>query len=119
MNKIEIWSFGNDTLFDLVVSGRKTATCSLYNSDADISQIGEISIIENSVGKRIKIKTIAASVRRFRDIDSNWAIKEGEGDLSLDYWRRVHKDFFTKRLTTHGRKFDENIKLVCEEFVVV
>lgn len=115
---MQTWSFDNDTLFDLVKSGRKTATCSLYHSDLDLPKIGELSIIENSNGEKIMIKLINVSICRFYDIDYMWAAKEGEGDLSLEYWRHIHREFFAKQCIVHGQEFNEDIKLVCEEFCI-
>ena len=112
-SKMEIWSFPHDELFDLVKCGRKTATCCLNLPGANIAKV------KKSNGERITIQTTAVSVRHFSDIDNEWAKKEGEGDLSLDNWKKVHREFFIKECAEHGLNFDENIKLECEEFVVV
>jgi len=37
----------------------------------------------------------------------------------LEYWRKVHKKFFTEELKSLNQEFDENMELVCEEFEVV
>ena len=44
------------------------------------------------------------------------AFLEGEGGRSLDYWRRVHMEYFTEELAAVGLSFDESSELVCEEF---
>lgn len=44
----------------------------------------------------------------------SWAIKEGEGDLSLSYWRKVHKKF----LKNIKPDFNETDILELNEFVV-
>lgn len=113
---LEIWSFDNDELFDLVKTGRKTATCSLYLPDIKIPNVGEESIIENSHGDQIKIKLTHVSIRRFCDIDSEWAKKEGEGDLSLAYWQKIHEPFIKERCGIHNIPFTPEIELLCEEF---
>ena len=91
---IEKWTFDNDELFDLVVAGKKRATCSLCPDGQSLSRVGDINIIYNSKNQQIKIRITGVRIARFRDIDESWAIKEGEGDLSLSYWRKVHKKFF-------------------------
>lgn len=68
-----IWSFDNDYLFDLVVSGQKRGTCCLY--DEKKSKVGEINIIYNSNNEQIKIKITAVRICRFCDIDEKWAKK--------------------------------------------
>ncbi|MBR2511024.1 MAG: ASCH domain-containing protein, partial [Alphaproteobacteria bacterium] len=52
---------------------------------------------------------------RFCDIDDAWAKIEGEGDLSLAYWRTVHIDFFNK----YFPDFQETDWLELNEFVVI
>lgn len=47
------------------------------------------------------------------------AKKEGEGDLTLEYWQKVHKKFFTKELKAIGKKFNKEINIICEEFRVI
>ena len=94
MCMIERWSFDNDELFDLVVSGQKCGTCCLYNVGDKIESVGDIEIIYNSHGKEQKIEITAVKIARFCDVDDDWARSEGEGDLSLEYWRRVHLAFF-------------------------
>lgn len=106
------WSFDNDELFELVRCGRKTATCAVLDNEP-LSSPGDVEQIVNSKGEIIKIKIINVEIKRFCDIDATWAKKEGEGDLSLTYWQKVHKDFFTK----HHNNFTPETKLVCEEFI--
>ncbi|CDG98527.1 hypothetical protein XBP1_330035 [Xenorhabdus bovienii str. puntauvense] len=40
--------------------------------------------------------------------------KEGEGDLSLSYWRKEHQNFFEREGT-----YSENMELVFEEFELI
>jgi len=37
----------------------------------------------------------------------------------LEDWKLVQKDFFAKRLALQGKEFNEDIKIVCEEFRIV
>ena len=71
--------------------------------------------IVNSKGEIIKIQITKVEIKRFCDIDEEWAKKEGEGDLSLAYWQKEHKEFFTK----YYENFTTETKLVCEEFVLI
>ena len=116
---MKTWAFDNDELFDLVKSGRKTATCSLYLSNEPIPKVGEISVIKNSQGDQIKIKLMNVFIRKFCDIDAGWAKKEGEGDLSLTYWEKVHKRFFMGQCRAHDIKFTPQIQILCEEFISI
>lgn len=122
----EAWAFGDDSdkLADLTVNGIKTATCSAYcwyeNGEEELPKVGEYSVILNSKDDAVcVIKTNKVYIERFKNISSEHAYKEGEGDRSLEYWRQVHRDFFAKELIEIGRNFSEDMELVCEEFEVV
>ena len=90
------WSFGmdNDNLVNLVLAGKKIATTCLYNEE-NIPTIGEESIIHFDNEKDACIvQTKEYHVMKFKDMTEDLAKLEGEGDLSLDYWRNVHNEFF-------------------------
>ena len=55
----------------------------------------------------------------YNQVSYDHAFKEGEGDRSLEYWRMVHESFLNDELASVNRTFDENTKVVCEEFAVV
>lgn len=122
----EAWAFGDesDRLAELTVKGIKTATCSAYclyeSGDEELPKVGEYSVILNSKDNAVcVIKTTRVYIERFNKISESHAYKEGEGDRSLEYWTKVHRNYFTKELSEVGLAFDENMKLVCEEFEVV
>ena len=122
----EAWAFGEapDKLADLVVQGVKTATCSAYdlyqNNNEPLPQAGDYSVILNSNDEAVcVVKTLKIYVTEFKNVSAEHAYKEGEGDRSLEYWREVHINFLTNELATIKKAFDENTKVVCEEFEVV
>ena len=55
----------------------------------------------------------------FNHVSSEHAFKEGEGDRTLEYWRRVHENFLRNELASVNKSFDGTTKVVCEEFEVV
>ena len=55
----------------------------------------------------------------FDQVTAEHAWKEGEGDRSLEYWRKVHEDFLSKELAEINRSFNGHTKVVCEEFEMV
>ena len=122
----EAWAFGEaaDKLADLVVQGIKTATCSAYDlyqiNNEPLPKEGDYSVILDSSGEAVCIvKTLKIYVTEFKNVSAEHAYKEGEGDRSLEYWREVHVNFLTNELATINKTFDENTKVVCEEFEVV
>ena len=122
----EAWSFGEapDKLADLVLQGIKTATCSAYDlyliNNEPLPREGDYSIILNSNEEAVCIiKTLKVYVTAFNQVSDEHAYKEGEGDRSLEYWRKVHEKFLTNELASVNKSFNENTKVVCEEFEVM
>lgn len=122
----EAWRYGAnpDGLLELTLSGKKTATASAFlvyeHENSPVPQVGCYSVILNSKDEaKCIIRTSRVSITPFKLVTPEHAKKEGEGDLSLEYWREVHKHFFTVELTEIGREFDEDTLVVCEEFEVV
>ena len=122
----EAWSFGEmpDKLADLVLQKIKTATCSAYDlyliENEPLPKVGNYSIILDSKEEAVCIiKTIKVYVTEFRNVSKEHAFKEGEGDRSLTYWRKVHESFLKNELASVNKVFNGNTKVVCEEFEVV
>lgn len=111
-------------LADLVKSGEKRATASLlywYEVEGELlPKVGDLNIITNWDGiAQCIIETKKITIIPFEDVSEEFARTEGEGDKSLEYWRRVHIEFFTKELESIGKKFSKDMRVVCEEFEVV
>ncbi|ASK61469.1 RNA-binding protein [Virgibacillus phasianinus] len=123
------WAFGSDVemakeLADLVKSGEKTATCSLhmwYEMEQEpLPFKGELNIITDWNGEAEAVtETTNVQILPFNEVSAEFAAKEGEGDKSYDYWRRVHVEFFSNELKPLNKLFDENMLVVCEEFKLV
>lgn len=117
------WAFGGDPdkLAELTRRGVKTATssvCPLYASEGEpLPEAGTYSVILDSREKAVcVIRTEAVETVPFREVGADHARREGEGDLSLDYWRAVHERFFQAEMAAAGLAFDEATPVVCERF---
>ena len=117
------WAFGDDAdkLSGLVLKGTKTATASAYPfyelEGEPFPEAGEYSVILNSREEAVCIiRTEKVFIVPFCEVDKRQAWKEGEGDRSLFYWRKVHERFFREELKQAGLVFEETMKVVCEEF---
>ncbi len=113
-----------DELGELVVSGIKTGTCSsLWEWQAEgnpIPEVGLITIVLNGAGEPICIiETTKVTQRRFNEVNEDFARSEGEGDLTLRYWREAHTIYFSRVLPKIGKEFSEDMPLVCETFQVI
>ena len=111
------FSFGDspemaDELLALVLEGRKRATAWAAVKGTQGVEVGSRSIVKDGQGRpRAVIETIELTRRRFADVDHSFAHDEGEGDLSLDYWREAHRSYFTREGT-----YADNMEVYCERF---
>lgn len=113
-----------DELGELIVRGIKTATCSaLWEWEAEgnpVPQPGQLTVVLNGLEEPLGIvETTEITIRKYNEVDSDFAQAEGEGDFSLDYWREAHRKYFTRTLQKIGREFSEDMPLVCERFQVI
>ena len=122
----EAWAFGveADWLAHLVESGIKTATASAYPlyelQNEPLPQVGAYSVILDSQNNAVCIvQTEKVTIAPFCEVTAEHAYKEGEGDRSLDFWRKAHEAFFAECLNEAGLAFTPDLKVVCEEFAVV
>ena len=107
-----------------MVRGEKTATASaypLYEYDREpLPSEGEYSVILDTQDNAVCIiQTTKVTIVPFDEITAEHAYKEGEGDKSLEFWRKVHQKIFTEWMEGAGLQFTLDMKEVCEEFVVV
>lgn len=117
------WSFGSDPdeLAELVLRGIKTATSSLlywYECENEpLPEPGNVSVILNSFDEAVcVIRTTKVYTVPFSQVTEEHAIREGEGDRSLDEWQYVHEKFFRAELAEAGVDFSPDMPVVCEEF---
>ena len=113
-----------DELGDLIVRGIKTATCSaLWEWQAEGKPIpveGLFTIVLDGRGDPLCIvETTEVIIRKYNEVDDEFAQAEGEGDFSLEYWRQAHRNFFSRTLPKIGKEFAEDMPLVCERFQVI
>ena len=120
------WAFGvtPDALAELVLNGTKTATASAYplyeQEQEPLPKAGDYSVILSTKGEAVCIiRTTKVYVVPFREVSADHAFREGEDDRSLESWREVHRDFFTREMNAGGLTFDEDMPVVCEEFMRV
>ncbi|MDR1606734.1 MAG: ASCH domain-containing protein [Streptococcaceae bacterium] len=125
------WGFGTttemaDELGQLVLMGKKTGTSSavsLYEIDQEpFPTVGKVfDILLDGNERPIAIlQNIKVTPFRFEDVTAEMARKEGEGDLSIAYWQKVHRRFFKEEFQKEGLIYDEaHLELIYEEFEVV
>ena len=117
------WQMGDSPelaheLATLIVKGIKTASCgsfASYHQEEPAPRIGSYNIILDGQDVPVcVIRLVSMRLVRFCDVTEAFARKEGEGDLSLGYWRKEHQQFFTRE-----GYFSDEMELITEEFEVV
>jgi uncharacterized protein YhfF len=83
---------------DLVVTGQKQATTSLYGTyqaaNEKLPQIGDLMIVKNADNQMVAlIRNIKVTVCKYKDVSEEMAELEGEDDKSLKSWRQNHFTF--------------------------
>ncbi|MBK0351244.1 ASCH domain-containing protein [Leclercia adecarboxylata] len=119
----DAWQVGDSPalaseLANLIKKGIKTASwgsLTSYQQEESAPKIGSYNIILDGQGLPVcVIRLVSMRLVRFCDVTEAFARKEGEGDLSLEYWQREHQRFFTRE-----GHFSEDMELIAEEFEVV
>ena len=89
MAELESFAFGDtpelaDEMIELVLIGKKTATCWAANEGDKGVVVGKRWIVKDGQGRASAIlETIEVTRRRFGEVDAAFAHDEGEGDRSL------------------------------------
>ena len=102
----------------LIKNGVKTASCgsfTSYQNEKSAPKIGSYTIILNGQNVPVCVtRLISMRLVRFCDVTLEFARKEGEGDLSLEYWQKEHKRFFS-----NAGHFSSDMELIAEEFELI
>ena len=87
-------------LNDLIINGNKRATAGLLKEDyidegEEIEYVGErLAILDNDQKQIGVIKVTRVEVLEFKDVPTEFALAEAEGDLSGDDFRQSHSKFW-------------------------
>lgn len=105
----------------LVLKGTKRATShsllGLQLRNESLPKIGDFTIITDWNGKaRCIVRTVAVRLKPFFSIRKSYAKIEGEGDKSLNYWKKSHWDYYSRELEPFGRQPADSMIVVCEIF---
>jgi uncharacterized protein YhfF len=113
-----------DQLLALVLAGTKTATCSsLWEWEHERTEplkAGYLAaIIDGSGNARCIVQTLEVNVTPYNEVTEEFAKAEGEGDLTLEWWRDAHWNFFSRTLPRIGKQPTQTMPLLCERFRVI
>jgi uncharacterized protein YhfF len=114
----------SEELLALIRAGRKRAGAALlwaYEFEHEAVPVpGEVEVVVDHRGAPcLVIRTTEVVVVPFNQVTAAFAAREGEGDGSLAYWRKVHTDFFARECRRIGRQPSETMAVVCCSFEVL
>jgi uncharacterized protein YhfF len=108
-------------LSSLVAQGQKTATSGLLwaweADDGGPPREGQVYLVHDWEGMPMAvIENTQVRIVPFDRVDAQFAREEGEGDLSLAWWRRIHWHYFSAECRRFGRDPAEDMPIVCQRF---
>ncbi len=110
-----------NTCVDLVCKDIKRATShsllGLQLRHEELPKIGDFAVVTDWSGKaKCVIRTTSVRLVPFFSVREEHARLEGEGDKSLEYWKKTHWDYYTRELGEFGRTPLESMIVVFEQF---
>lgn len=108
-------------LLALIAGGKKRAGAGLlwaHEAEAqELPAVGDIEIVlDHRMQPALLLRVSEVEVVPFSAVSAEFAAREGEGDGSLAYWQRMHRNFFARECARIGRSFDDAMPVVCESF---
>lgn len=110
-----------NTCADLVCKDIKRATShsllGMQLRGETIPKIGDFFVVTDWSGKaKCIIRTTSVKLIPYFAIHAEHARLEGEGDKSLEHWRKTHWEYYTRELAEFDRKPLESMIIVFERF---
>ncbi len=110
-----------NALAKLVSKADKKATShsllGLQLREKAMPKVGDLFIVTDWGGNAKSIvRTTSVKLMPYFSIHTEHARIEGEGDKSLEYWKKVHWDYYTRELEPFNRVPRESMIIVFEQF---
>ena len=112
--------YGNHVT-ELAIAETKRATAHLA-LDFELNQVARRKtgdywiILWEDFSPACVLHLVNVEVRPFKDVDAAFAAREGEGDGSLEYWKRIHEEYFKLQLADWGNDWSDDLPVVLESF---
>ena len=111
----------SEALLALIRQGRKRAgTGLLWAMEVEgesLPQVGDIEVVlDHHNQPALVTRIVSVAVVPYCEVTAEYAAIEGEGDGSLEYWRRAHWAFFSRECKRISREPTERMPVVCSVF---
>ncbi len=105
----------------LVLSGTKKAIShsllGLQLRKEPLPKIGDFMVITDWKGKaRCIVRTVAVRLKPFFSIRQSYVKIEGEGNKSVENWKKSHWEYYQRELAPYSREPRDSMIVVCEIF---
>lgn len=119
---------GNDAIADkllaLYLNGKKTAGSTLaafYQAEGEaLPNPGDYwLILDSTKAPRCLVQIVEVETFAFSEVPERVARAEGEGDLSLSFWRKAHREFFSLYIDEWGVTDLDSAEVVVEHYNVL
>lgn len=113
-----------DSLIRLYLQGRKTAGSSLVRdfltAGDPLPKAGNYWIVLDSRQRpRLLVKTLRTEINLFGNIPRSVVLAEGEGDLSVAHWKKVHRAAYLPHLADWGIADIDSAEVITEHFQIL
>jgi len=113
-----------DALSGLALAGLKRGTAHMKiqfaNDNIPMRSIGDYWVVLKCDGSPVcVVKIIGIDIVPFNEVGPVFAASEGEGDMTLDFWRKGHGEYFEEQCERWGEGFRDDYPVVCESFILV
>jgi len=120
---IKLWDVEEpaNTAVTLVKEGKKKASTysllGLQYRKEPLPKIGDFLVVTDWDDKaQCIVRITSVKLKPYFSVDADFARLEGEGNKSLEHWKKTHWDYFTRELATFERLPRESMIVVCQEF---
>ena len=113
-----------DQLSGMARDGKKRGTAHMRlhfeHENIRMREPGDCWIVTTVAGEPLCVVRITnVDIKPFDQVGEVFAASEGEGDLSLEYWRGAHIDYFKRQCGQWAHEWRDDDPVVCESFELV
>lgn len=127
MDEVQLSTFGDSeemgrALNQLVLTGPKRATAALLRDyrDEPMPAVGVwVCSLWPDGSPALLWRVRQVNVVPFGEVDAAFAWDEGEGDRTLEDWRRGHRAYFERQAAAEGWTFTDAEPIVLERFELI
>ena len=113
-----------NTLTELCRAGKKRGTAHMAldfeKNGIPRREVGDYwLVLTRELAPACVVRVSGIETRPFKEVSVEFAVSEGEGDLSYAYWAKAHSTYFKCQLESWGMEWRDDVATVCESFRLI